>query len=216
MKSKRPKPEVPSDSGEARPRRKHMTAEDEALWRAVTATIKPLEMRPRTPLAEVGEAAKETAKPATRKPPTKVVAPRPPAPPAPKPAAKSPPPATFEVKRAKRLRRGALEIEDRLDLHGMRQAEAHRALRSFLLSAHARGLRHVKVITGKGRSNEQDDRPFDLHGTDRPGVLKRLVPGWLSESDLAAVVVSFTGAGKQHGGEGALYVHLRRKRSAKD
>ncbi len=134
----------------------------------------------------------------------------------PKPPPKTPPPAPFEVKRAKRLRRGALEIEDRIDLHGMRQAEAHRALRSFLLSAHARGLRHVKVITGKGRSNEPDDRPFDLHGTDRPGVLKRLVPGWLAEPDLTAVVVSFTGAGKQHGGEGALYVHLRRKRSAMD
>ena len=193
-----------------------MSAEDEALWRAVTATIKPLEKRPRAPLVEIRDTAKETIKPATRKPATKAAVPRPPPPAAPKPPAKSPPPAPFEVKRAKRLRRGALEIEDRLDLHGMRQAEAHRALRSFLLSAHARGLRHVKVVTGKGRSNEQDDRPFDLHASDRPGVLKRLVPSWLSESDLAAVVVSFTGAGKQHGGEGALYVHLRRKRSAMD
>lgn len=216
MKSKRPSSEPRAESGEKRPRRKLMSAEDEALWHAVTQTITPLEKRPRAPAADVREVARETIKPAHRKPAAKDAAPSAPPPSVPKPSAKLPPPAPFEVKRAKRLRRGALEIEDRLDLHGMRQAEAHRALRSFLLSAHARGLRHVKVITGKGRSNDADDRPFDLHASDRPGVLKRLVPGWLSESDLAAVVVSFTGAGKQHGGEGALYVHLRRKRSAKD
>lgn len=214
MKSKRPKSESSPGDGEKRPPRKHMSAEDEALWRAVTASVEPLDKRPRAPQVDIREAATEPLKPATRKPATKEAAPRPPAALAPKPAPKTPPPAPFEVKRAKRLRRGALEIEDRIDLHGMRQAEAHRALRSFLLSAHARGLRHVKVITGKGRSKESDDRPFDLHAADRPGVLKRLVPGWLSESDLAAVVVSFTGAGKQHGGEGALYVHLRRRRSA--
>jgi DNA-nicking Smr family endonuclease len=192
-----------------------MSAEDEALWRAVTETIKPLERRPppgRKPMPvapveqPISAAPSPRAKPETpapRRPSTAI-------PRAPKPS--EPPP--FEVKRARRLRRGKLEIDARIDLHGMRQAEAHRALRSFLLSSHARGLRHVKVITGKGRSTDEGARPFDLHGADKPGVLKRLVPTWLTEADLAAVVVSFTGAGRQHGGDGALYVHLRRRKSA--
>jgi DNA-nicking Smr family endonuclease len=93
----------------------------------------------------------------------------------------------------------------------MRQREAHRALRSFLLGAQARGLRYVRIITGKGGSDEPDARPFHLDAPDPRGVLKRLVPAWLNEPELAAVIVGFTPAGRRHGGAGALYVHLRRR-----
>jgi DNA-nicking Smr family endonuclease len=193
-----------------------LTAEDEALWQAVTQSVSPFNKRAqwRTETTEClpGRSNKDRSA-ADDHPPAVTSASKvaPSAPP--RAAARSPePPPTpvFEVKRARRLRRGVLAIEDRIDLHGMRQAEARRALKSFLLSAHARGLRHVKVITGKGRSDTSDRGAFDLHAPERPGVLKRLVPAWLAEPDLAAVVVSFTGAGRQHGGEGALYVHLRR------
>jgi DNA-nicking Smr family endonuclease len=127
--------------------------------------------------------------------------------------AKAPPMAAFEPKRARRIATGRIAIEARIDLHGMRQHEAHVALRRFLLSAHARGLRVVKVITGKGGTRErEDDMPFDLFDDRQRGVLRRLVPIWLAESDLRAIVVSFTPAGRGHGGEGALYVHLRRSR----
>lgn len=196
-------------------RRSPLSSEDEALWRAVTETITPIERRVAPSPAKAKPASEPaspiaTPRPKPKTPPAKLA----PAPP-PKTSPAKPPAAPFEAKRAKRLRRGHLDIEARLDLHGMRQAEAHRALRGFILSAQARGLRHVKVITGKGRSSDPEDRPFDLHGPDRPGILKRLVPAWLGEPDLAAVVVSFTGAGRLHGGEGAIYVHLRRSRSHK-
>lgn len=211
MKGKRPTPPTDAERGAPR-RRRHLSAEDEALWHAVTKTIMPIVRRTVPDPAKAKDGLPAPAGPARDK--SDVPAAPAKAPPsAPRKMAAAPEPSQpFEPKRAKRLRRGHLDIEARLDLHGMRQAEAHRALRAFLLSAQARGLRHVKVITGKGRSSDPDDRPFDLHGPDRPGVLKRLVPNWLGEADLAAVVVSFTGAGKQHGGEGAIYVHLRRSR----
>lgn len=208
---KRPKPPV-LDAPVTPKRRSPLSSEDEALWRAVTETITPIERRVAPSPAKatpVSESATPVA-PVRVKP--KALAPKQSPAPPPKTSPAKPPAAPFEAKRAKRLRRGHLDIEARLDLHGMRQAEAHRALRGFILSAQARGLRHVKVITGKGRSSDPDGRPFELHGPDRPGILKRLVPAWLGEPDLAAVVVSFTGAGRQHGGEGAIYVHLRRSR----
>ncbi len=122
-----------------------------------------------------------------------------------------PPISDFDRKHAKKLRSGRVEIEARLDLHGMRQNEAHHTLRAFLHRAHGRGLRWVLIITGKGGlagpANEADEDVIPLR--DR-GVLKRNVPRWLEEPDLRAVVVSFTEAAAVHGGEGAMYVHLRK------
>jgi DNA-nicking Smr family endonuclease len=128
-----------------------------------------------------------------------------------------PPLADFDRKSAKRLRAGQTEIEARIDLHGMRQGEAQDALRAFLMSAHARGLRFVLVITGKGAprrpgaSDEAYTEPFDMTGRTEKGVLRRNVPRWLAEPDLRAIVVSVTEAAIPHGGGGALYVQLRRR-----
>ena len=116
----------------------------------------------------------------------------------------------FDPKRARRLKSGRSEIEARLDLHGMKQVEAHAALRRFLLSCHGNGLRTVLIITGKGggvRARRHDRETWP--GGHETGVLKRNVPRWLSEPELRRVVVSFTESSIRHGGEGAIYVHLR-------
>lgn len=129
---------------------------------------------------------------------------------APKPVV--PPIADFDPKAARKLRSGRSRIEARIDLHGMRQNEAHSALRAFLWSAHRRGAKWVLVITGKGaRSRGKPEHAEDvLFGMrSERGVLRQNVPRWLSEPDLRAIVVSFQTAAFQHGGEGALYVELR-------
>ncbi len=146
--------------------------------------------------------------------PSKPVAPNPPA--APAPAAvkvpqagpappRAPPLAPIERRLKRQLKRGRGAIEGALDLHGMNQAEAHQALRGFLRNCQARGARLVIVITGKGGPL---DEPAPL-GQER-GVLRRLAPHWLRESDLRQVVLGFEEAGRAHGGSGALYVRLRR------
>lgn len=127
---------------------------------------------------------------------------------------KTPPLADFDRKAVRRIRSGRIEIEARIDLHGMRQDEAHRALRSFLTGCQARGLRWVLVITGKGRAQSDGDRvstPF--YESDERGVLRRSVPRWLAEPDLRHMVVSYTTAALHHGGEGALYIRLRGPRA---
>ncbi|HEY7646906.1 MAG TPA: Smr/MutS family protein [Hyphomicrobiales bacterium] len=138
-------------------------------------------------------------------------------PPQPRPpgaaAGKTPPPlARFDERQRRRLARDAEPIDARLDLHGMRQREAHSVLRRFLLACAARGDRHVLVITGKGTRAELENGR-DYLAEDR-GVLRRLVPQWLGEAELRGLVVSYTEAGTRHGGGGALYLRLRKGRGA--
>ena len=128
----------------------------------------------------------------------------------PAPPAAAPPPALpalghgrmpgVDKRTAQRLKRGQLAIEARLDLHGCVRDEARRALGAFIAGARAAGQRCVLVITGKGT------RPGAA-----AGVLRGAVPGWLNEADLRPQVLSFCYAAARHGGEGALYVLLRRK-----
>ena len=92
---------------------------------------------------------------------------------------------------------------------GLRQRDAHAQLRRFLKTAQARGLRHVLVITGKG-AEQAASRSF--YEEDERGVLRNAVPHWLAEPELAALVVSFSPAPRRLGGDGALYVRLRRPR----
>jgi DNA-nicking Smr family endonuclease len=92
----------------------------------------------------------------------------------------------------------------------MRQRDAHVQLRRFLKTAQARGLRHVLVITGKG-ADQAASRSF--YEEDERGVLRNAVPHWLSEPDFASLVVSFSPAPRRLGGEGALYVRVRRPRT---
>jgi DNA-nicking Smr family endonuclease len=110
-----------------------------------------------------------------------------------------PPLAPIDRKARHKLARGHDAIDARIDLHGRTQAQAHRALRKFLHDAQAAGSRYVLVITGKGRDQEQ-------------GILRRQVPLWLEAPDLRGLVVGFDTAHSGHGGAGALYVRVRRKR----
>ncbi|MDS7598265.1 Smr/MutS family protein [Agrobacterium tumefaciens] len=103
----------------------------------------------------------------------------------------------------RKLTRGRLPLEGRIDLHGMVQSEAHAVLLDFLLQAHERGLRHVLVITGKGRSMGSE------------GALKRAVPMWFSKPEYRYLISSYEDASINHGGEGALYVRLARRRVEK-
>lgn len=100
----------------------------------------------------------------------------------------------------RKLTRGRLPLEARIDLHGMFQSEAHAVLLDFLIRAHERGLRHVLVITGKGRSMGSD------------GALKRAVPMWFSKPEFRHLISSYEDASMNHGGDGALYVRLARRR----
>ncbi len=108
-----------------------------------------------------------------------------------------------------RLKRGLLEPDARIDLHGMTQGPAHRTLFAWLAAAHGRGARLVLVITGKGNPKNGDDAPWMMSAH---GVLKQMVPRWLNEPELAALIASVQPAHAKHGGGGALYVYLRKIR----
>jgi DNA-nicking Smr family endonuclease len=124
----------------------------------------------------------------------------------PRPPAGPPPLAPLERRLKRDLARGRAVVDSVLDLHGMTQAEAHHALRGFLVQAQSQDFRLVIVITGKGARAPNDEDWF--HET---GVLRRLVPHWLREPDLRSTVLGFEEAGPGHGGAGALYVRLRRR-----
>ncbi len=115
---------------------------------------------------------------------------------------------SFSRREMRRIDRGQQPVEARLDLHGMVQATAHVALRGFIERCRNNGLRHVLVITGKGRSGQGEDMFF---GEAERGVLRRMVPLWLGEADICKHIAGFSEAPRRLGGEGALYIRLRRK-----
>jgi DNA-nicking Smr family endonuclease len=109
-----------------------------------------------------------------------------------------------------RLRKGQLEPEAKLDLHGMTESRAHGAMLSFLRGAQHRGFKLVLVVTGKGKKMA-DDAPFDMELQQRSrGVLRSAVPRWLNEPGFAGLIAGTRAAHKKHGGEGALYIYLRK------
>jgi DNA-nicking Smr family endonuclease len=194
MKRSSPIPELP-----APPRRKRSLSEEErALWESVAKQIKPLRKKPRA-------AKTEDAEPPAPPKPAASLRPHPPAkiprPPKPEPPA-APPLAPLGRRERSQLSRGKKQIDARLDLHGMTQTRAHHALSGFLQRAHHDGLTFVLVITGKGKMGAESER----------GVLRRQVPHWLSLPEFRALVVGFEEAHIGHGGEGALYVRIRRSR----
>jgi DNA-nicking Smr family endonuclease len=112
----------------------------------------------------------------------------------------------MDRRRFDKLRRGRLEPEARLDLHGMTSEHAHAALTGFILDAHARDLRLVLVITGKGRADETAFQPR------RHGILRHSLPHWLAAPPLGSRILEVASAHQRHGGAGAYYVYLRRRR----
>ena len=189
-------------------RRRLLSDEEETLWAGFTRSIKPLKSA--EPGAKTGlkssaiPSIASTPAPASASSQTRShpVAPREPRP------APSPPLAPLGRRLKQRVARGREPIDARLDLHGMTQREAHAALLRFLHRAQADGAKTALVVTGKGlgKSSSGDGRDAD----NRPGVLKRQVPMWLALPEFRPLVVGFDDAHVGHGGEGALYVRLRR------
>jgi DNA-nicking Smr family endonuclease len=168
------------------PKERRDLPEDRALWRDAVRGVAPLRRRDAAampPLPPGGPpASARNEAPRGRQ----------------TPAADSP--AGIDRATAQRLKRGLRKIEARLDLHGMTQREAHRALAEFIRASHAAGRRCLLVITGRGL------------GADGPGTLKSAVPRWLGEGDLGRQILAVAAAQPRHGGAGALYVLLRRRR----
>jgi len=177
-------------------RGRSLSDDERALWGAVTRAIAPLRKRKAKKNDDKPAAASVPARAAS---PARAVKASRAATPGPKEA---PPLAPLGRRMRSKLARGSEPIDDRIDLHGMTQADAHAALAHFLRRAQARGARIVLVITGKGARAAGDD--------SQRGVLKRQVPHWLESNALRPLVIGFESAGVGHGGAGALYVRLRR------
>jgi DNA-nicking Smr family endonuclease len=196
---KRASPSIPELPGSPR-RQRSLSEEERALWEYVAKQLKPLRKKPRgakakadSIVADVATAVKPAALP---EPAASANISR-----APKPEA--PPLTPIGRRERSQLSRGRKEIDARLDLHGMTQTRAHHALFSFLQRAHSDGLTFVLVITGKGKVGGAESER---------GVLRRQVPRWLGLPEFRSLVVGFEEAHIGHGGEGALYVRIRRAR----
>lgn len=195
--------------------------DDLALWRHVTRDTRPLAKRPAKAKPETpAERARPAPPPAEPKAPktTQAKEAKEARKPAPRPAPPVPPPVPdlakgdvvgVDKRTVGRLKRGKLPVEGRLDLHGLSQGEAERALAAFLVRSQQRGHRCVLVITGKGSAGGA--RREDAFA--RPGVLRRMVPIWLNAPANRTRVLAFDEARAQHGGAGALYVLLKRARA---
>ena len=188
------------ETAERPARLRRLSQEEIALWIEVAKSVARRRGAVLPTLAAPRPAA--ATAPAVDEPP-------PPAPASTKPhrPAGPPPLAPIERRLKRDLARGRAAVDSALDLHGMTQAEAHHALRGFLVQAQMQGFRLVIVITGKGARTPQNDEDW-FHET---GVLRRVVPHWLREPDLRSTVLGFEEAGPGHGGAGALYVRLRRR-----
>jgi DNA-nicking Smr family endonuclease len=172
--------------------RRRLSEDERALWRGFARAVKPLR---RGADLEVDVAPNQAAQ--RMQPPQSIRKER--------PAAKQAPALSqFDRRLRQRVARGQTDIDVRLDLHGMTQTQAHAALLRFLMQAQARDTKIALVVTGKGGVG-----PTATPG--ERGVLRRHVPLWLSLPEFRRFIVSFEQAHGSHGGEGALYLHLRRR-----
>ena len=177
-------------SADDRKRRRPLREDERALWQTFTQKIAPLAKKPARADVPEAEAVRPPPPPEKmRRVKAPAVAPQSPA----RVAPKQPPLAPLGRREKRSVARG--EVERRLDLHGFTQAQAHVELLHFLRASAAREARLVLVITGKS------------------GVLRQQVPHWLGLPDVRALVIGFESAAKQHGGDGALYVRIRRSRN---
>lgn len=109
----------------------------------------------------------------------------------------------------RRLARGQMAPDSRIDLHGLTRDQARAALTGHLFAAQGRGDRLVLAITGKGRGPGSDElAPIPR----RPGAIRHDLPHWISQPPLRALVLDLRAAHRRHGGDGAFYIYLRRMR----
>ena len=172
-------------------RRRVLSKEERVLWSSVTRSMKPL----REGAADADEdQIEKPIRPQVERPSARSQANR--------RADASPALTPLDRRMRSRIARGRKAIDARLDLHGMTQSEAYAALLHFLRQASATGAQLVLVITGKGARGAHGER----------GILRRQVPHWLALSEFRPFVIGFEDAHIAHGGEGALYVRVRRAR----
>jgi DNA-nicking Smr family endonuclease len=182
-------------AGEGKSRR--LTDEERKLWGHFTRSVMP-RGRGLVPAAPPPTAAtSKTKSPTQVRPPARVAAAG---------ARTAPGLEPFDRRLKQRLARGTESLDDRIDLHGKTQSEAHAALLSFLRKAQSHGAKFVLVITGKGGGARDD--------WSERGVLKRQVPQWLKLPEFRGYVIGFEDAHSGHGGAGALYVRIRRRKAA--
>jgi DNA-nicking Smr family endonuclease len=195
-----------------RKRRRSLTEDEKKLWRIAMKDARPLDPEKVASLSDTPSAEPPSAASSEKSAP---LPPKPlPVPVRPRPA--GPPPLTgLDRRLSQRLARGQMEVEATLDLHGHSQERAYTVLLDFLVRSRSRGLRCVLIITGKGAS------PYarhTLHGVsfyevpERQGVLRGAVPRWLNEEAFRLHASGFQPAHPKHGGGGAFYVWLRKKR----
>jgi DNA-nicking Smr family endonuclease len=170
--------QTPQDSGD----------EEDFLWGWITADVTPLPGRKKPPQSPAPAKAVKTR-----------IVPPVPASPLPTPAKTGTPGRDVDRRTQQRLERGQIDIDATLDLHGYGQDRAREALRGFVMSAHAQGMRCVLVITGKGK--------------DGKGVLRSRLSEWVDEAPLNLVVLRTAQARQRQGGGGAFYILLRRQRA---
>ena len=196
-------------------RRKRLSEDDLELWRQVARTAEPL--HPAKKARQVQPAPKPRKTPVSETKPEPIPAFRigtkaphtPPGHDLQRPLGQrlAGQPVAMDRKNFTRMKRGKLQPEGRIDLHGMTLAQAHPALTGFILQSHAMGRRLVLVITGKGKRGDEDG-PIPR----QKGVLRHQVPQWLRMAPLHGIVLQISEAHLKHGGGGAYYVYLRRSR----
>src|SRR5688572_3375969 len=170
---------------------RRLTPSEREAWDRLTRSVRPLRPSAQAePAAPAGPTAPEESVAGAGATPARAARP-----------SSEPPLARLEERTRRRLTRGLAEVDARIDLHGMRQERAFTALMSFLKHAQLRGHRLVLVITGRGREGEESR-----------GVLRQVVPAWLARPEFRNLVMGFEEAGRRHGGSGALYVRVRRRR----
>jgi DNA-nicking Smr family endonuclease len=172
--------------------------EDRILWEKVARSTKPMQGR-MFPSFVAETAAEEKKRPAEKTLPDQAGSPAS----AVSPKKPKPHPDRLDETTHRKLAKGRLALSGRIDLHGLTQGEAHGLLHGFLYRAHANGMRHVLVITGKGAS----------FGSD--GILRQAVPHWFATPSFRPLVSAYEFAHRSHGGDGAIYVRLRRSGDAK-
>jgi DNA-nicking Smr family endonuclease len=178
-----------------------ITHEDRILWEKVARTAKPLKGKSFDEMIgltaqKIGQAVFEELPGLDNSAPKPIH-------PKPKGAKPHLGPQRLDEPTHRKIAKGKVSLGARIDLHGLSQGEAHALLHAFLHRAHAEGLRHVLIITGKGAS----------FGSD--GVLRQAVPLWFSTPMFKPYVGAYEDAARHHGGHGAIYVRLRRKNDAR-
>lgn len=186
---------------------RRLSAEEAEIWAQVARTVTPLERRRPAPAAMMPVPAKAVALPSAPTPKKIKGRVPPPLPPKPVPArAKADAPLHLDGSWEKRISKGTLVPDFSLDLHGSNLDQAYVRLMHGLTQAKAMGARVVLIVTGKPRPVDAMDR-----GTAR-GAIRAKITDWLAASDHAHDIVAIRGAHRRHGGQGAIYVVLRKRR----